>query len=132
MYAELQAIHRKLCLFTKFPYQEIRLNFSILRSVLITENAHIDKAETCSGLCQLSIQDEAFGENSQQLLAVHYSRKTLHIHCLTGFWIRLWKDKSMSQVPQVLNLSRHRLDMKSKEKVNLEVVKDIDIQNFGR
>ena len=30
-------------------------------------------------------------ENDQQIVTVNYFHKTLHLRCLTVFWIRLWK-----------------------------------------
>ena len=33
-----------------------------------------------------------FCENGQQLSAVNYFCKNLHLRCLTGFWIRLWDE----------------------------------------
>ena len=43
-----------------------------------------------------NIWDEAFCENSQQLLAVSYYRTTLHLRYLTGFWIRPCYDWTFS------------------------------------
>ena len=37
-----------------------------------------------------NIRDEVFSKNSLQLKAVNYSCLTLHLRCLTEFWIRLW------------------------------------------
>ena len=37
------------------------------------------------------IEDGAFCENSQRLLAVNYFRKIFCLRCLRGFWILLWQ-----------------------------------------
>ena len=36
-----------------------------------------------------NIKDGTICENSQRLLAINYLPKTLHLRCLTGFWMRL-------------------------------------------
>ena len=56
-------------------------DFAILQKLLWTK--------TYPEPCQVS-KMERFANIVQFLKAVNYFRKTLHLRCLSGFWIRLW------------------------------------------
>ena len=73
-------------------------NFLVFRSSL-KEKVPVDTSYTTvnRGILRIlpNIQDKISHKNSWQLLAVKYFGKTLHLRCLTGFWICLCVKKQL-------------------------------------
>ena len=66
--------------------------FTVVRNVSFSKNFQYLLNGWClngKDICQTSII-ECFAKSSQWLLAVNYILKTLHLRCLTRFWLNLY------------------------------------------